>query len=64
MALHKHRDIFLATCLLESIEDENYRFVRFSSKMHLMFMHLSNLNIFIILEIHKSYCLNIKQIQI
>lgn len=27
MAFPKHRDIFLAKCLLESIEDENYRFV-------------------------------------
>lgn len=27
MAVRKQRDVFLATCLLESIEDENYRLI-------------------------------------
>ncbi|XP_031632252.1 ankyrin repeat and LEM domain-containing protein 1 [Contarinia nasturtii] len=42
MALQKHRDIFLATCLLESIEDENYR-----NTQKLLLEHHANPNLLI-----------------
>lgn len=47
MALQKQRNIYLSTCLLESIEDENYRFdIQF---------HKKKLNIvWIIIQIHFS----------
>lgn len=44
------RDIFLATCLLESIEDENYRFV---SNFNLILIH-SMSGIFCLLQKHKK----------
>lgn len=64
MAVHKLREDYLASRLLESIQDEFYGFVKIINANYFFMLGSMMGKWFYFIEMQKVYCWNMAQIQI